>query len=489
MNWFVNIGGSSIKLLIEGPIDNTALIIELRCIGLEKQIILVHANNITRSFEECVSDPTQAAKLIFDVAKQETNIRGWNNPEIISYRVKFAGILSGTVAFDERLIARIEDDSYLNVHHAALCLAARRCAEDFYPIAKNIAIFDSGRFENSIESKLPFNDKFLHRYELFGNPHHGLANEAIFNLLNKFNISRSIVINVHIGSGASISAFIDGKIRYNTMLFSAYDGPIMNNRCGDLPPGIILRLLQNGYNINNLPSLLGENSGIYGLLNSPNSDQITVQKLLKNINKDSDFFYINSFTDKISAAINRVGTPDLIIFSGGVAGALPELIYKIIGNISSIDKVNLIYNPPETEESELVCLAKGKLEIYFAKVDEFKVMRDHLSDPRKYDSPILGGKCIVPGIGLGYLVEFPILKTENLVVFAPRLTPELVIKNMNCAAILVEEGDPTCHGAAIARESDIPCLTNVSFDFLKNLGKKDRLLIDAAAEEIYVMQN
>lgn len=489
MTWYVNSGGSSIKLKIENEGTSTSIGIELRCIGLAEQELLIRDGSSIRVTRCNAKEPMKAVEYLCSAAVKELGERNWPEPSVVAHRVKFAGFLAEAVEFDQRVSEKIADDAYLNVQHAALCLLGRRILGDYFPNSKHFAIFDSGVFSKMAAAELPFPDSFARRYELLGMGHQGLANASVLRLLYENGIAGKRTIVVHIGSGASVSAFKDDLPVYNSMMYSAYDGPIMNNRSGNIPVGVFLRLLNNGCPKTHLPEILGEFSGIYGLVKQSPSGKKKVQEILRSIEGAAAKRYFDHFAEHILAAIIQCGLPEIIVFSGGVVSAVPELIEKILVKVTGIQFGKIQYVDQQCESASLTDLNHdGKFSLYIAKIDEFEEMKFRLKNNLPARTSLLHCRCLCPGIATGRLYDYHKheLAPQDSIVFAAKITPELVLKSRNCAAIIVEEGDPTYHGAAISRELGLPCVSQVSISTLRDLGNGCSVLVDAASEEIYV---
>lgn len=69
----------------------------------------------------------------------------------------------------------------------------------------------------------------------------------------------------HLGNGASLCAAVDGRSQATTMGFSALDGLMMGTRSGALDAGVLLYLMQRGWDHDRLQTLLYRESGLLGV--------------------------------------------------------------------------------------------------------------------------------------------------------------------------------------------------------------------------------
>jgi acetate kinase len=73
------------------------------------------------------------------------------------------------------------------------------------------------------------------------------------------------VLMAHLGNGASLCITHHGRSVATTMGFSAVDGLMMGTRCGTLDAGVLLYLLEQGWDHQRLQALLYKQSGLLGV--------------------------------------------------------------------------------------------------------------------------------------------------------------------------------------------------------------------------------
>lgn len=78
---------------------------------------------------------------------------------------------------------------------------------------------------------------------------------------------------LHLGTGGSSAcAILNGDSVDTSMGFSPLAGFVMNTRCGDVDPGILVELVRDGYSANDLTRLLHRESGLLGLSDGFSAD-------------------------------------------------------------------------------------------------------------------------------------------------------------------------------------------------------------------------
>jgi acetate kinase len=95
---------------------------------------------------------------------------------------------------------------------------------------------------------------------------HGLSYQFIMDtLLRASPRARGRVLMAHLGNGASLCAAREGRSCATTMGFSALDGLMMGTRTGSLDPGVMLYLMEQGWDHERLQTLLYKQSGLLGV--------------------------------------------------------------------------------------------------------------------------------------------------------------------------------------------------------------------------------
>ncbi len=211
-----------------------------------------------------------------------------------------------------------------------------------------------------------------------------------------------------VGSGVSCSTVADGKVVYNSMQYSACDGPVMHNRSGTQPIGLALRFLKYGLSPTSLSNVYNRRSGIYGLAGLPANSTITVEDILSkeefSCAKDT---YLRANSVELFKAISESATTSNFVFSGGLATKHrwlgPELLCRAKAITPDI-KQKLIHQL--SDPSVLVARESG-VSVYLVDIDEqsciinecenFEVEHELLST--------LEGVCEVAGTSVGTVHE------------------------------------------------------------------------------------
>ncbi|MBK6595107.1 MAG: acetate/propionate family kinase [Burkholderiales bacterium] len=142
-----------------------------------------------------------------------------------------------------------------------------RAFREAFPELPQIACFDTAFHATLAEVDYTFalpqalTERGVRRYGF-----HGLSYQFIMDtLLRASPRARGRVLMAHLGNGASLCAAREGRSCATTMGFSALDGLMMGTRTGSLDPGVMLYLLEQGWDHQRLQTLLYKQSGLLGV--------------------------------------------------------------------------------------------------------------------------------------------------------------------------------------------------------------------------------
>ena len=262
----INAGSSSIKYqLIQMPSE---LIIGkglIERIGSKNATVKYKTNTV--DIEEVMLIPNHSAgfqkmaTLLMDPDKGV--IANVNDIGIVAHRVVHGGnSFSETTAITQEVKDKIREISILAPLHNPHNLEGILLAEEAFPKAKQIAVFDTA-FHQTMPVKakkyaLPnefYTDHGIQAYGFHGTSHKYVSEKAIYFL----KLKSSKIITIHLGHGCSITAVRDGKSVDHSMGFTPANGLIMGSRSGDIDHSLIFYLVNNlGYCLEEVNALLSK---------------------------------------------------------------------------------------------------------------------------------------------------------------------------------------------------------------------------------------
>lgn len=270
----VNCGSSSLKYqLIDSDTEKVSASGQCERIGLDG-IFSIKLNGEKKEKNIDIPDHAVAIKTVLDelIAPENAVISSLEEIQAIGHRVVHGGEkFSQSVLITEKVIQEIEECNDLApLHNPANILGIRACQE-VMPKVANVAVFDTA-FHQSMPAKaylygLPkeYYEKYgVRRYGFHGTSHSFVS--ARLAELAGLELENSRLIVCHIGSGASISAVVNGKSVDTSMGMTPLEGLVMGTRSGDLDPAIVEYICnKEGKSVNEVLQMLNKQSGVLGI--------------------------------------------------------------------------------------------------------------------------------------------------------------------------------------------------------------------------------
>jgi len=143
------------------------------------------------------------------------------------------------------------------------------------------------------------------------------------------------VVLAHLGHGASMAAVLDGRSVETTMGFSPAGGLVMSTRTGDLDPGVVLFLLQQGrLDAEGLRELVNKRSGLLGIsgLSADMRDLLDAESDNEQARMAVELFCYSA-RKHVGALTTVLGGLDMIVFTGGIGLHSPEIRERICAGL------------------------------------------------------------------------------------------------------------------------------------------------------------
>lgn len=240
--------------------------------------------------------------------------------EAVAHRVVHGGqTFRASVLVTDDVLAQLDRLNSLAPLHQPHNLEGVRAFQKAFAQLPQVACFDTAFHASLPEVDYAFalpqalSEQGVRRYGF-----HGLSYQYIMDtLLERSSQARGRVLMAHLGNGASLCAAHDGKSRATTMGFSALDGLMMGTRTGSLDAGVLLYLLEQGWDHDRLQTLLYKQSGLLGV-----SGISADMRRLRADGSEAATKAIDQFTHRVvreSGALTAcLGGLDVLAFSGGI---------------------------------------------------------------------------------------------------------------------------------------------------------------------------
>ncbi len=270
----VNCGSSSLKYqLIDSETEAVSASGQCERIGLDG-IFSIKVNGEKKEQHIDLPDHAVAIKTVLDalVAPENGVLQSLDEIQAVGHRVVHGGEkFAKSVLIDEDVIREIESCNDLApLHNPANILGIRAC-QSVMPGVPNVAVFDTA-FHQTMPAKaylygIPkkyYEEYGVRRYGFHGTSH-GFVSRRVAELAG-LDLENSRIIVCHIGSGASISAVVNGKSVDTSMGMTPLEGLVMGTRSGDLDPAIIEYICnKEGKTVGEVIQMLNKESGVLGI--------------------------------------------------------------------------------------------------------------------------------------------------------------------------------------------------------------------------------
>lgn len=329
----LNAGSSSIKFSVyrEGAEPELVIVGQVENIGAKARLILKDENKTSRDLE--VTDHLGAVGAILEALQPYLKgqpLRG------VGHRIVHGGTGFGApTELTPQVVGDLEKLIPLAPLHQPHNLSALRAAQQAFPDAVQIGCFDTAFHKghpfvnDAFAIPRKFYDQGVRRYGF-----HGLSYDYISGVLARDwpELAQGRVIVAHLGNGASMCAVRGGQSVGSTMGFSALDGLPMGTRCGQLDPGVLLYLMDQGLSHDEISHMLYHDSGMKGL-SEISHDMRTLLNSDKARAREAIDYYVFRARRELGAMAAVLGGIDGLVFCGGIGENATEIRARIIDGL------------------------------------------------------------------------------------------------------------------------------------------------------------
>ncbi len=240
--------------------------------------------------------------------------------QAVAHRVVHGGATySSSVRVTPEVLAQLATLNPLAPLHQPHNLAGIRAFAESFGDVPQVACFDTAfhrtlsNLETTFAIERTLTEQGVRRYGF-----HGLSYQYVSQVLQR-QVPRSAgrVVMAHLGNGASMCATTDHQSRATTMGFSALDGLMMGTRSGALDPGVLLYLMEQGWDHDKIQKLLYKQSGLLGV-----SGESADMRSLRASSSDAARFATDLFAHRVVREVGAlsacIGGLDVLAFTGGI---------------------------------------------------------------------------------------------------------------------------------------------------------------------------
>ena len=379
----LNCGSSSIKYQLVDMANNAQVMAKglLERIGLEMGEF-THKWNGQKHYEQLpIPNHTEGIKIV---------LKALTDPKIgvisdlkeigaVGNRVAHGGeLFKESVLVDDKVIEQIKSLEHLAPLHTPGNLAGIYAMREVLPGVPQTAVFDTA-FHSTLPPKtflygLPYEmyEKYgIRRYGFHGTSHKFVAEKAAKMIGRDWNDLK--IISCHLGSGASIAAIDHGKSFDTTMGLTALEGLIMGSRCGDVDPGVILYLMDQGYDSKALTKLLYKQSGLLGI--SGDKQDMRDIRAGRDAGDERATYAFDMFALRVKRYIGgymaEMGGCDLLLFTGGIGENASFMRRPILEGLECLGiDIDFSKNDNVMGEDIILSTPKSKMAVVVCTTDE-----------------------------------------------------------------------------------------------------------------------
>lgn len=348
-------------------------------IGLESGKIHYSSESHQSSKEMEIPDHAVALKEVTNLLMNPNTgvIKDADEIPAIGHRVVHGGdAFSDTIVIDEKVKKSIKELFSLAPLHNPPNLEGIEVAEEIFPKATQVAIFDTA-FHQTIPAEakkyaIPneFYDK--HNIQVYGfhGTSHKYVSEKAIKELDKEN---SKIISVHLGNGCSITAIKNGKSVDHSLGFGPVNGLIMGTRSGDIDQSVIFYLIEQlGYSAREVSDLLHHKSGMLGLTGYSDLRDIEAEAEKGNrecqLALEMNAYRIKKYIGAYTAIMNGL---DAIIFTAGIGENSDVIRRMVCENMEYLGiEIDEEENRIRAKHQRLISKEKSKVKVFVIPTNE-----------------------------------------------------------------------------------------------------------------------
>lgn len=355
----LNAGSSSVKFKLFDMKNETVL-----CGGLVEKIgdemstvkISVNREKHESVYQLRIEDHSNAITILFGLLKKNNCVK---NIDAIGHRIAHgADKFQDAVLIDKDTMSTIASLNAIAPLHNPVIVESIRQTMYQFPKIPNVGVFDTV-FHKTIPSYAYIYPLPMLCYEKYGVRKygmHGISHKYVSETGAKYlniDFSSFNCISVHLGSGSSVTAVVNGKSIDTSMGFTPLDGVMMGTRCGSIDPSVVAYLNRQGFNMDEIVDMMNQKSGLLGICGAKDMRLVVERMQAGDKNAKLAFLmFIWRIKKSIGSCFGIMDRMDAIIFTGGIGENQACVREKIC------DSMSLLGIELDTELNEK---AKGKL--------------------------------------------------------------------------------------------------------------------------------
>lgn len=317
---------------------------------------------------------------------------------LVAHRIVHGGEhFCAPIVVSEIVMAQLETLTPLAPLHNAQSMAVMRASQNKLPRKTlTVAVFDTAFFRDLPQHTgyaLPESLVMQHGIRRFG--FHGLAHRYMvqrYRTLQPNLADNHRIISFQLGHGCSVTATKNGNPMDTSMGFTPLEGLVMATRAGDVDPGVLTYLLNNGHQLDELEDKLNHHSGLLGIARSTTD----MRELLAWQHTDEDAkLAVDMFCHRarkyLGAYMAILNGADAILFGGGIGEHAAEIRQRISADMAWCGlQLDERRNQQANGTEMLISADSSKISVYVTPVnEEILIAEDAKAAAMSYESGVI----------------------------------------------------------------------------------------------------
>lgn len=297
----------------------------------------------------------------------------------VGHRVLSCGeVYSDTVRVDAQVKKTIREFFPLGPLHNPPNLMGIEVAEEFFPHAPQVAVFDTA-FHQTMPPKaflyaVPtewYTKYRLRKYGFHGTSHKFIAQETA-EFVGK-PLDQTNLISIHLGNGCSMAAIRGGKCADTSMGVTPLEGLMMGSRSGDIDPAALEYIMgQTGMDIHQMIDALNKKSGLRGICGANDMREVVEAAAGGQAQAETALqMFCYRIQKYIGAYMAVVPNLDAIVFTAGIGQNSAPVRERICTGLEHLGlRIDLDQNAVRSDEPRAIQQAGAPIQILVLPTNE-----------------------------------------------------------------------------------------------------------------------
>ncbi len=328
-----------------------------------------------------IEDHRQAVHLILDGILDEKwgLVSDDEKIDAVGHRVVHGGTIESEAALiDDEIMGVIEKFAPMAPLHNPPDLMAIKTVMERMSHVPQVACFDTAFHQTIPEAAylyglpLRFHEEYgVRRYGFHGISHHFVAERTAEILA--LPMEQLNAITCHLGNGCSVTAIRRGRSVDTSMGLTPLEGLLMGTRTGDIDPGVLFYLMDQGLKADELRTIMNNESGLQGLSGVSRD----MRDILRAVHEDDkravmalDVFCYR-LRKYIGAYIAVLGEVHALVFTGGIGENTPEVRERACAGMGHLGiEIDTRRNEAAVDREKDISASESKVKVLVVPTNE-----------------------------------------------------------------------------------------------------------------------